>query len=531
MGSCALLGLSFPKPDLGLLAWVSLVPLIVSLRGATPRQGAICGAVFGFAVTLVLLYSIALFGYLPLVLLALYQAAFFAALGLTWSVFLGRGGIWAILGPAAAWAGLEWARSLGALGQTFGALGYTQHSVLAVAQVARIGAVYAVSFLIVVVNLGIVEAVAGGRRPLAGDAEQKKRRLLVGGVPSLPEMIAGGLLLLSLGYGWLTLALEDRADAPVLRTAAIQPNPRLSFYSSTAAEREVDVRRHVEMTVALRQWEPDFVAWPETAIQGSIFLGETFAEVVAAARQSGADLLVGSTEKEPPARPGEQSKVYNRAWPITREGKIVGHYDKVKLVLFGEYVPFRRSLGFILNRYPIRSFDYSPGKGVLAFNMDGYTLGVGICFEELQPTMPRDACRKGADVLAIITNDGWFEETSAAKHLADICVFRAIENGAPVVRAAKTGISCIIDRSGRVLDESGIFVEATVKAPVKLRRGATPYEVVGDLFAILCLVGTVLGLTYVFAGKGTWGIFARAFNKGAAGQGRNGNGQVEQGPR
>jgi apolipoprotein N-acyltransferase len=479
-----------------LLAWVSLVPLIFALRGASPKQAALCGGIFGVALTLTLLYFIALFGYLPLILLALYQGAFFALLGLAWGLFLSRGGIVAFLGPAAIWAGLEWARSLGPVGHTFGALGYTQHNELMVAQVARIGGVYALSFLIVLVNLGIVEAIAS--QIPNSELGTRNWNLRLKQTLSSPRIIAGGLLLLSLFYGWMVLGSQEKDDAPVLRAAAIQPNPTFSFYAFSTADRWADLRRHVQMTIALRKWEPDLVVWPETSIQGSLFLGETFAEVVKAARQSGADLLVGSTEKEPPASPDQPVRTYNRAWLVSSEGKILGKYDKVKLVLFGEYVPFRHPLGFILNRYPIRSFDYVPGKEIVAFKRNGYSLGVGICFEELQPTLMRDACRKGADGLAIITNDGWFKRTAAAQHLAGICVFRAIENGAPVVRAAKTGISCLIDKYGRVLDKSDIFVEDSVKAEVKLRRGLTPYQKMGDLFAILCFVGAGAGLAYCF---------------------------------
>jgi apolipoprotein N-acyltransferase len=515
LGSCVLLGLSFPKADIGLVAWVSLVPLAWSLRGASAKEAAVCGGIFGFVLTFVLLYFIGLFGFLPLVLLAIYQAAFFAILGVVWSVFLSRGGAAAVLGPAAVWAGLEWARSLGPLGHTFGALGYTQHAILPVAQVARIGAVYAVSFVVVAVNVGIAEAIW----PRTGKRQETPGAGALSAASKVEALIPGALLLLSMGYGWMVMGLAAGDGAPVLRVAAIQPNPRLSFYSSTPAERRTDLRQHVQMTVALQGWQPDLIAWPETAITGSLFAGETFRDVVRAARDSGADLLVGSTERGPDAVLGQPGKIFNRAWMISSDGKILGYYDKVKLVLFGEYVPFRQALGFILKRYPIRSFDYSPGEGIVVFGMEKYTLGVAICFEELQPTMLRDACRQGADVLAVITNDGWFKKTSAAKHLADICVFRAIENGAPLVRAAKTGISCIIDKCGRVLDTSGVFVEAQVKAPVSLRSGATPYQVVGDLFAILCLIGAGAGLGLCVV-KPDWGLRLPCFRRNADSQRR-----------
>jgi len=503
LASCALLGLSFPKPDIGILAWVALIPLVWALRESTPKQGAAYGGLLGVTLTVITLYYIGIFGYLPLILLAVYQGVFFALLGLAWPIFLRKGGVTGVLGTAAAWAGLEWVRSLGPLGHTVGALGYTQHALLSVAQVARIGSVYAVSFVIVIVNVGIAEAIREAREKREGTSGARQ-------VLSSPRIVSGGLLLLTLAYGFVVLALGGRDHSPVLRAAAIQPNPTLSFYSTTRAEERADFRRHVQMTIGLSGWEPDFIAWPESAIQGSLFSTddrpfdvaqggepvdppETFAEVVRAARESGADLLVGSTERE--TMPDSHLVGnYNRAWLISRQGQIVGYYDKVNLAIFGEYVPFRHSLGFILNRYPIRSFDYTPGKEIAPLEADNYTVGVAICFEELKPGITRKECGAGADVLAIITNDGWFKRTSAAEQLAYICVFRAIENGAPVVRAAKTGISCIIDKYGRVLDRSAVFVEGSVKAPVRLRRGVTPYQVLGDTFAILCLIGAAVGL-------------------------------------
>ncbi len=207
------------------------------------------------------------------------------------------------------------------------------------------------------------------------------------------------------------------------------------------------------------------------------------------------------------------ARYFNSAYFLDRTGRQIGRYDKIHLVPFGEYVPFRNILSFVERFAPSPIGDFSPGSEYKVFGFfvessamektAGWRMlkkarcSVLICFEDIFPGLARRFVSNGAAFLVNMTNDAWFGRSSAAFQHAQASVFRAVENRVAVVRAANTGLSCFIDNKGRIincvsLDDKSIFVTGYASGKVELSRGRTFYTAFGDIFAYLCILGTLL---------------------------------------
>jgi apolipoprotein N-acyltransferase len=205
------------------------------------------------------------------------------------------------------------------------------------------------------------------------------------------------------------------------------------------------------------------------------------------ARKAGVPLLVGAVSRQ-------GGKDYNGAFLFSKEGVIVGQYLKQHLVPFGEYVPWRGVLGKMVNVLnALGGFEGGREASVLP---GPAPLGVSICFEGIFPGLVRRFPLNGAEILANITNDGWYRHTAAPEqHLASN-VLRAVENRRWLVRAANTGISAIIDPKGRLSERSGLLEEAVLRGMVTPIRDLTLYSRFGGWFAWLCLLSALGGLLF-----------------------------------
>ena len=131
--------------------------------------------------------------------------------------------------------------------------------------------------------------------------------------------------------------------------------------------------------------------------------------------------------------------------------------------------------------------DFSAGETVHGLKIHQGKLGVLICFESIFPELSRKLVRDQVGVLVNITNDAWFGESSAPYHHFSMAVLRAVENRAPVVRCANTGVSGFIDSCGRIKQASPLFERLTMRDIVEITRVSTFYTKYGDVFAMLCL--------------------------------------------
>jgi apolipoprotein N-acyltransferase len=237
---------------------------------------------------------------------------------------------------------------------------------------------------------------------------------------------------------------------------------------------------------------PRLTVWPETAVP--FFFQDTnkmHSEILDVARMSEDWLLFGSPSYQKGCD-GDAGCVsfLNSAFLLSPQGKILGRYDKVHLVPYGEYVPLRKMFPFI-NKLVIGVGDFRSGEGYNPLTMNDHKLGVLICYEGIFPEASRAYKKMGADLLVNITNDAWFGSTSAPYQHLSMTVFRAVENRLYIVRSANTGISAIIDPTGRIVAQTELFERTALRDAIKFINNKTFYTVYGDVFVLICMTTLV----------------------------------------
>ena len=182
--------------------------------------------------------------------------------------------------------------------------------------------------------------------------------------------------------------------------------------------------------------------------------------------------------------------LYNRAYFINADGETTGSYDKMHLVPFGEFVPFRKLLWFV-NKLVEMVGDFGRGEKSPVFALKDKHFSVFICYEVTFPDLVRQPVKEGAEFLVNVTNDAWYGRSAASyQHMAMVAM-RAVENRVPIVRAANTGITGTIDAGGKIHHATDLFVEDLVVAEIiPSRRGPTFYSRNGDLFSQFCILAS-----------------------------------------
>ncbi|MGH6962070.1 MAG: apolipoprotein N-acyltransferase, partial [Dongiaceae bacterium] len=308
---------------------------------------------------------------------------------------------------------------------------------------------------------------------------------------------AAGLLVLA--AVWAGGSLRLAAAGPVAGQASV-PDVRLRLVQAAidpAVKGNVDARAAIlELQLRLTRESPGFdsishVIWPETAV---LFLLEREPQVRAAladATPAGGLLITGVPRAEPPSGPIE--RIWNSLAAVDPSGAIVAGYDKSHLVPFGEYVPFHDWLPFLSKITP-GTMDYSAGPGPRTLRLPGLPpAGPLICYEVIFPGKVVERADRPA-WLFNLTNDGWYGISAGPyQHFASARL-RAIEEGLPLVRAANTGISGVIDAHGRVTAQLGLGQRGVLDADLPLPLGGlTPYARWGDWTALVLGALVMLG--------------------------------------
>ncbi len=466
-----LLALAFPSPGLSGLAWVGLVPLLLSMQRRPFNSGFCAGLVF-FAIVLYWLNIVmTTYGGLSPVLsvaayllLAAYLALFFGTA--TWAACRLREklGYPYLLTLPVLWVALEFLREFLLTGFPWASLGYSQQSLWMI-QSADLFGVYGLSCLLVFANCVIAAVLHAGRR--------RDRRLM----PVRPLLLLAVLMLGTAGYGSYRLGQDLDWRETSLEAAVIQGNIDQAIKWNPAFKGKTIAGYRSLSHQAHRAGATDLLIWPEAATPFYFQQGGPLADLVRQLpRETGAHLLFGSPAYV--AKQGDHQSL-NSAFLLSPQGKLLGRSDKVHLVPFGEYVPLKPFLPFI-DKLVVGIGDFSPGK-IEPLDLNGHALGVLVCYEAIFPGLARDYVNSGSDLLVNITNDAWFGRSSApAQHLAMVRL-RAVENRIWIARAANTGISAFISPSGRITGTTGLFETTYLTARVGL--GAQPglYARMGDL--------------------------------------------------
>ncbi|MFQ5913729.1 MAG: apolipoprotein N-acyltransferase [Nitrospinota bacterium] len=496
----------FPTFDWAALSWVALIPMLAAVEGLSPRRAFWLGGLTGMVGYVGVLYWVTItmtrYGNLPVVVawlvllmlaayLSLYPAAFCALL-----CRFGResGPLRFALAPFL-WTSLELLRTHFLTGFPWAALGYTQYATLPVIQVADVTGVYGVGFLIVLANAALWGVLRGF---LPGSP--RKGRWGAGWVLGGAALLIGAVLLYGRGRLQTFGPPSQGPSFPdgALKVALLQGN----IDQELKWDKEYQLKTlkiYRDLTYKFAGEKPDLIVWPETAAPFFFLrekeLRETLLDLAAEVKTP---LLVGAPSVV--ARDREY-RLRNSAFLVTPEKKVEGEYHKMHLVPYGEYIPLKRWFPFI-RKMVTGIGDFLPGVQRTVFPHAKAPFSVLICYEVIFPDEVRRFVRGGARMLVNVTNDAWFGRSAAPyQHLA-MAALRAVENRAPLVRAANTGVTAVVDASGRIRRATDLFVRTGVVTSVLPARPAALsfYTRFGDLFAYLCAAVTFL--VFAFAWRG-----------------------------
>jgi apolipoprotein N-acyltransferase len=314
------------------------------------------------------------------------------------------------------------------------------------------------------------------------------------------EVIFTGLVLLGLLiYGHLKMEVVERHvnQNPPLKIGLVQGNIDQSVKWDQSFQIET-LKIYNKLSYTVAEEKLDLIIWPETAIPFFFQDAEEYQPfILDISKKTNAFLLFGT-----PSYKIERGRVvhYNSAYLVSPSGELVGKYDKIHLVPFGEYIPMQDLL-FFIGSLGEGIGDFKPGKTIFNFSLPQGKFGVLICFEIIFPDLCRRFVKRGANFLVTITNDAWFGRTSAPYQHFSMATFRAVENRVFVARAANTGITGFIDPTGKILKEGRIFTQEAMIGTIRLSDLKTFYTLYGDIFAWVCSALSILLLVNALVKK------------------------------
>ena len=519
--SAALLILSFPDFNLWPLAWCALVPLLLVVAVNRGRWrpfflGWVFGTVFFYGSCYWLTYSMIHTGGIspwvafPLLLPGAALLGIFPGLfGLFMARCIQKWGAPALFIAPLGWSALEWLR-LEVTGQLWNAIGYSQAFHPSIIGSARWGGVYAVGFLIVLVNSILTYLLLG-------------RTIRVAAISAILILAITALIIVA-AIPFMTDLSSRVLPKPDVLVVAVQPNVPMEPITNPKAIEELITRHTTLSTTALQEWErlgrvdnavgmsvdsnwakddspisrraiPRLVIWPESPMN---FAYGGDAQLRAAlgsfAQQHHVSILLNSQETAP------NDGIYNSAVLINEQGKLVAQYDKIRLLPFGEYVPLP---DWVPGAGLIRAIvgDFTAGTNYRLMPVGNLRAGVFICIESAYPSIARRFTNEGAGVLINISNDGYLGPTAVMRqHLAN-AIFRAVENGRPLLSVTNTGITAFITPNGEARDVTAGFrpeVRIWSLSPPPGQR--TFYTKHGDVFVVSCAVLSLLIFVFTFFG-------------------------------
>jgi apolipoprotein N-acyltransferase len=463
------------------LAFVSLVPLLFALRGATVRRALLLSLVFGLPTHVVgfrwlvpLLVEFSGFPTLVCLLLlvgfAVLQTSRFA-LWFGCATFVTRRSGRFLLPFVLAFAVTEALVPVAFEWRFAAAL----HRVPLLQQTADLWGATGVGVLLVLANTAIFDAIRARR------AWARRTRLAIEG--------AAAAWVLSIGYGAWSLRRTDAlvATAPVLKVGLLQANVPLTLHPS---EEEATLARELAAHRALEDAGAELIVWSEGALPSAILL-EGMDALFLERFGSGPRVptFVGAIVVDADTNANAEGAIRARNAAIFADAsRVVGRYDKQVLLPFSEYIPFGERFPQLYAWSPA-SGHFRAGTSRAPLRTRGHAYGVVICYEDVLPGLVRASVNEGAELLVNLTNDAWFGDSAEPHaHLA-LAKLRSIESRRYLVRATNTGISAIVDPVGRLITSGPSFVATTLLGDVRLLTERTVYVRIGEAPSFAALLG------------------------------------------
>ena len=505
--SAALMWACFTPVNASPLAWIALVPLLLLVRIEQRTRwmyvAVYCGGLLGQLTTLQWMRLGDPTMYIAWSALSVYLTMYSVVFVAVSRVAVHRWGMPLVVAGPVVWTGLEYLRAHLMTGFAWYFLGHSQYRWLEFIQISDLVGAYGVSFVIAMSSAALAL--------LVPHAWLIRFRLVH---PSTGPVTASGLSLgqlvqvaaavvvfgSTLTYGYVRRSQAEFTPGP--RVALIQGNFLASLRVPSPPEQEIFLT-HLRLMAQTVKEQPDVIVWPEGMfpfpllnaaagmtdeqlqtlapyLKSEAWRDEWVRKTLATeSLRTNAALIVGLHAAEADK---DRLRQYNSAAFVRPDMGLAGRYDKLHRVPFGEYIPLRESLPWLMDLTPYRgSNGLDKGEQAAVFEYGKWRMAPVICFEDTVPHLVRGIVAGGSanetgrevDLLVNLSNDGWFHGSSELEQHLITSAFRAVECRTPLVRAVNTGISAIIDGDGAILDPE-VFIDGDARknAPAKPRTAA-----------------------------------------------------------
>ena len=451
--SAVLLSLAFPPANVSLLVLVALAPWLASLRDTDVRGAKRSGYLFGFLFFLFQMHWLVPFvgawtnsyalAVIPLVAAALAAGLFYSLVA--WLVHRCWRARWPWAVPLV-WVGIEGFRAyIPMLAFPWGIVGEPLWRFPAVVQHAAWGTLFLVSASVVLLNVLIASFV--------WPAKEEEMRIPPRTSIRLGSVLAGLVILSIFRY---TQPLKGE-----MRVYTIA-QPAVDMARGDSSEREERLKSAIDSILMTAQTNgtqtvifPEGMAGVSTSLPPIGPFGPAPTPSVVFGGQRAADGVIY-----------QSAYAYDGEWQYA---------DKTRLVIFGEFVPLRRQLPF-LQSFNLPSGDLTPAKTLTTLKVDGVVTGAMLCFEGVFPDLSERHSRNGAQVLAVMSIDDWYEGTMAQEQLYTSSIWRSIESGLPLLRAASKGVSLVTDQRGRIMVQAPYGELTAMRAEVLVPEGSDAFD-------------------------------------------------------
>jgi len=505
--SGVLFALAFPDYSIAWLAFIALVPLLCAIvRAGSKREAFLLGWISQTVAWLLMVPWVVRvmshYGGLPyftgvaiFVAMSLYLGLFGAVFGLVVYALRLRERFLPWLLVPLAWAAIEFARTYLLTGFPWNLISAAIVDYTPLIQIDRAAGPYLLGCLVLLPSVTIawlICSVAPAILPASSRTGSDENAGRIAGATPMVRLMATTFVAIVMFVWWATGYVRQQVShldtrGEVYTAALLQPNISQEMRWNEANVLEI-YQKMMTMTQVAADQGAQVIIWPESTVPLSYAVTDFYRDSIEAfSREHKVDIILGSVAEDP----SQPNKLWNAAFLVSG-GKTIGHYDKIRLVPFGEYVPLREMLFFAKKLvHAVGDFEF----GTNDFPLRGkHAYGPAICYEVVYPQITRTQVRHGAGVLVTITNDAWYDGTSAPRQHLNQARLRAVEDDRWLLRAGTTGISAWIDPTGRVVNEIPMGRAGILLARFATKTTVTPYVRFGDWFAWMCVVVVIIGI-------------------------------------
>ena len=481
--------ISFQKFNLFCFTWFAFVPVLYCIFNSNVKNSFLYGFITGFTYSSISLFWLFIFlnnnlnsyisSFFVSVLLWTYLSLYFSL----WAALIAfvkqyfKKCFYLILFVASSWVFLEFIRTYLLTGFPWNIAGYSQASFFPIIQIADITGVYGVSFLILIINTIIYIAFFNNKNfsfiSNLKIYDNKKFSIIF-------YMV---LLSVVLCYGFFKFNKFNTIYGDEISVGVLQPN--IDQYKKWDERYKQEIIKELDENIKYFKDKVEIIVYPESVLPGYLQIDDDIKKLVERNLKTANLQLIGANSIDI-----ENDKIYNSVFAIDKDGNIDLH-SKNHLVIFGEYIPFRSVLSKffgILNSLG----DFSKSNVMNVFKYDKIFIGSTICSENFFPSFTRMLVKNGANLLTNHTNDAWFGNSAAPYQHFVMNIFRAVETRKNIVVCANSGISAVINCAGNAVKKTNIYEQANFITTVYYNNYKSLYVVIGDFFAYLCSIFTII---------------------------------------